>query len=97
MAYNLSNQAVEDLKDIWFYGLEHWGIEQADNYLMKINEMCEFIFNNKKIGKNKSEIFEGLKSYQVNSHIIFYTEQNQTVYIIRFLHQSMDYEQHLLN
>lgn len=30
--YRLSEEAEADLERIWFYGLEHWGLEAADRY-----------------------------------------------------------------
>lgn len=30
--YKLSQNAKDDLERIWLYGLDHWGIEAADNY-----------------------------------------------------------------
>ena len=30
--YKLAPNAEADLERIWFYGLEHWGLEAADTY-----------------------------------------------------------------
>ena len=30
--YKISPNARADLERIWFYGLEHWGVEAADRY-----------------------------------------------------------------
>ena len=30
--YRLREEAKVDLERIWFYGLEHWGLEAADTY-----------------------------------------------------------------
>lgn len=95
--YTLSNEALNDLQEIWFFGASRWGIKQADNYTLKIDEMCEFIFENRGLGRDKTEVFEGLKSYPVGSHNIFYIEQGKHILVVRILHQKMDYEQHLLN
>ena len=96
-SYELSNQALADLQEIWRYGAERWGIKQADHYTLKINEICEFIVENRGLGRNKSEVIKGLKSYPVGSHSIFYFEQKHHIFVVRILHQRMDYERHLLN
>jgi len=95
--YELSNKALNDLHGIWFSGASRWGKKQADNYSLKIDEMCEFLFENPGLGRDKSEVFDGLKSYPVGSHSIYYVEQDSSILVVRILHQRMDYEQHLLN
>ena len=95
--YNLSKKGLNDLHGIWFFGAERWGVEQADNYTLKIDEMCEFLFENRGLGRDRSEIFKGLKSYPVGSHSIYYIEQGSNILVVRILHQRMDYERQLLN
>lgn len=41
--YRLSLNAKDDLERIWFYGLEQWGQEAADRYLMGLFEMLDKI------------------------------------------------------
>lgn len=95
--YLLSNNAVVDLRDIWSYGANQWDMTQADKYAIKIDKMCEFLFENPGIGKNRDEIYTGLKSHPIGSHSIYYVEQDQTILVVRILHQNMDSERHLLN
>ena len=73
------------------------GTTKADTYVSTINEMCIFLADNQNIGIRKDEVTKGLKSYPINSHVVFYIRQNNKIYIIRFLHKKMDYQQHLVN
>ena len=59
--YELSNQSLDDLKEIWRYGTERRGLKQADHYPLKIDEICEFIIENGGLGRGKSEVFTSLK------------------------------------
>lgn len=95
--YQLSQQARTDLRDIWLYGSAQWGAQRADLYVLKIHELCEFLVENPAIGRQRENIHRDLQSYLVGSHVIFYKVQTGGVLIVRFLHQSMDFERHLKN
>lgn len=95
--YLLSHEAIADLQAIWLYGAEQWNIDQADRYAIKIDKMCEFLFSNPNIGKNRDQLYTGLRSNPVGSHRIYYLKQEQTILMVRILHQSMDSERYLLN
>lgn len=95
--YYLSNQALADLNAIWDFGAEHWGRDKANRYATDIHDMCHFIADHLGLGKKRDDILEGLKSYAVGSHVLFYIEQDQVIYVSRILHKSMDFERHVLN
>jgi toxin ParE1/3/4 len=95
--YHLSNQALDDLNAIWDFGAERWGRNKANSYATNIHNMCEFIASNMGLGKKRDEIFEGMKSYAVGSHVLFYIEQGEVIYVSRILHKSMDFERHFFN
>ena len=44
-SYRLSPNAADDLERIWFYGLEQWGVVQADRYIealyQRFSELAE--------------------------------------------------------
>jgi len=96
-SYHLSNQALEDLSAIWDFSAKQWGQSKANSYVTDIHDMCDFIADNLGLGKKRDEIFKGLKSYAVGSHILFYAEENGVVYVSRILHESMDFERHFFN
>jgi toxin ParE1/3/4 len=91
--YRFSNEAVKDLEEIWSYTKLKWSIVQADRYYNLIIDEIEFIASNPLLGRSIDYIKEGYRSTKVKSHIIFYKQQEEdTIVIVRILHQRMDTE-----
>ena len=89
--YKLTNQAVEDLTNIWEYSFEKWSEKQAEIYYKMLVENFEHIAENPNIGKSYSEIKEELFGLKTNRHIIFYRKLiNNPIEITRILHEQMD-------
>ncbi len=89
--YKLTNQAVEDLTNIWEYSFEKWSEKQAEIYYKMLVENFEHIAENPNIGKSFSEINEELFGLKANRHIIFYRKLiNKPIEITRILHEQMD-------
>lgn len=95
--YEISREVEEDLRKIWLYGADRWGLKQANHYALKIDEMCEFLVDNRNIGRSRPEVIENLKSYPIGAHSIFYLDTEKTIYVVRILHQKMDVERHITN
>jgi toxin ParE1/3/4 len=91
--FRFSNEAVKDLEEIWSYTKQKWSIVQADRYYNLIIDEIEFIASNPQLGRSIDYIKAGYRSTKVKSHIIFYKEQEEdTIVIVRILHQRMDTE-----
>lgn len=93
MPYRISEKAINDLEQIWGYTYRKWSEEQADRYYNQIISEIDFIAENFYSGKTIDYIKEGYRVSSVKSHYIFYKmSSDDTVEIIRILHQSMDPE-----
>jgi toxin ParE1/3/4 len=91
--YRISEKAIEDIENIWASTFKRWSSEQADRYYNLIINEIEFIAKNFNTGKAMDHIKKGYKASIVKSHLIFYRiGQNNTVEVIRILHQRMDVE-----
>lgn len=89
--FRFTNNAVNDLTRIWDYTIEIWSEKQAEKYYRIIIGACTKISEKPQIGKEYNEIFPELKGKKVSMHIIFYREmEDQSVEIIRILHEKMD-------
>lgn len=92
MKIHIQAKAREDLKKVWRYSFEQWGMEKADCYLLEIDKAMNTIAQNPQIGFSCDYIRAGYRQYSVNKHMIFYKIQTGKISIIRVLHESMDYK-----
>ena len=89
--FTLTNNAVNDLSDIWNYTFDTWSESQADKYYKLIINACDAIAKRPEQGKVYEEIYKGLKGKKILKHIIFYRMmEDKSVEIIRILHERMD-------
>ena len=95
--YELTEEAKRDLLNIWIYTADTWSVNQADKYYSTL--IAAFMLIAEKIGfagLRYENIHEGLFGYHVGKHIIFYLQKTEeTILIVRILHESMDYKKHL--
>ena len=94
-AYQLSEEAQNDLKEISRYTRENWGNKQAKYYLVELAAGFENLARSPKLGKARDEIEKGIRSFPVARHIIFYRTGTECIEIARVLHASMDIKRHL--
>lgn len=88
--YRISQEAIKDLNNIWFYTLNTWSKEQADRYYDQIIEEIEFIADNYLTGKSAEQTRKNYRVTTIKSHLIFYRKiENDIVEIVRILHQRM--------
>lgn len=89
--FSVTQKAVEDLSVIWNYTFDTWSEMQADKYYSMLVSCFQHLAENPQLGKNYSAVSEGLLGFKSGRHIIFYIKMNEnTVSIIRILHEQMD-------
>ena len=94
--YRISEKAIADLEEIWFYTYNKWAIKQADRYHNLIIGEIEYISDNFELSRKMDYIRPGYRMSKVKSHLIFYKIlEDDTILIIRILHQSMEIENRL--
>ena len=89
--FKLRPQANIDLLSIWRASQEKFGTAQADRYIELLNEKMEMLTENPLIGKNRAEIKINYRSFRVESHVIFFRQENYGISISRILHKRMDF------
>ena len=95
LPFVISKKAVSDLEEIWLYTVEKWSMEQADRYYNLIFDEIIYICRNINAGKSMEHVRKGYRASKVKSHFIFYRVLNDTIEIIRILHERMDIENRL--
>ncbi|QDP98193.1 type II toxin-antitoxin system RelE/ParE family toxin [Microlunatus elymi] len=94
-SYRLTPAAVQDLSSIWDYTVERWDGGQAETYVNEIRAAVERLAESPDRGRACDEIREGYRRYGIGSHIIFYVVNQDSVDVVRILHQRMDPTRHL--
>jgi len=95
LPFVITKKAVSDLEEIWLYTVEKWSIEQADRYYNLIFDEINYICKNNIAGKSMEHVRKGYRASKVKSHFIFYRVINDTIEVIRILHERMDIENRL--
>lgn len=91
----LTPAAQQDLSEIWDFTQEHWDTRQAETCINEIRATIERVAEDPRRGRGCDEIRQGYRRYATGSHLVFYVETDETVDVIRILHQRMDPARHL--
>lgn len=93
--YKVSGKAEIDLSKMYEYGIETFGLKQAQTYLFGIHDIFQVLSDNINLGRDASEFVISLKRFSYKSDTIFYLATDIDILIVRVLNQSMDYENNL--
>ncbi|MBB7356172.1 type II toxin-antitoxin system RelE/ParE family toxin [Escherichia coli] len=90
----LTPKASQDLEDIWYYGYQHFGEEQADRYISKISGIFQVMSDNN-IGTPRPELGEYICALPVERHMLYFLQTDYDIIVIRILSQHQDAGRHL--
>jgi len=96
-----SPRARRDIADVLEYTRDRWGLAQARAYRDLIREALKSIAANPRCGKLRGAR-PGILGHHIKQpgrnarHVVFYRmSRDGAVEIVRFLHDSMDFDRHL--
>ena len=92
--YRLSPLAEEDLFKIISTTIESWGSAQAKVYAQTIDSALLKLAQYPDFGKERSDVYNGARSFPVEKHIVFYQVSEVGIDVARILHQRMDLSKH---
>lgn len=92
----ISDPATRDLQATAEYTLSESGAKQKKCYLNLIKKSFNALSRSGNIGKHRDEIAQGLYSYSIKKHVVFFRETEDEFMIIRILHGRMDIEKQML-
>ena len=95
--YRLTRRAESDLEGIADYTLREWGRSQMTAYVTTLIDRFDWLAENPKVGRARSEVFPGLRSFREGSHIVFYRERDALIEIVGVPHMSMDIDAYFDN
>lgn len=91
----ISRRAASDLGDIADYTIAYFSIEQARKYRDQLQACFGSLLDNRHLGRSADDIAPQLRRIRQQAHVIFYVATTDEILIVRVLHHSMDFEQHL--
>ncbi len=87
----ISDAAEFDLENIFEYTFENFGEEKWIEYEYKIQINIEKIINNPQIGHKRNDIPKNYLAWPVEKHFIIYQEVENTVHLVRILHEKLNF------
>jgi toxin ParE1/3/4 len=93
--FRLTPAALRDLEGIWRYSVRQWGAAQAGRYLDALNATFESLAQAPRSGPGCDHIRPGYRRQWVEQHVVYYRIVDDTVVVVRVLHERMDSQRHL--
>lgn len=96
-SYTRSKRADQDIKHITKQSIFDFGELQTDKYLAGLEETLQLLADNPKLGcgytsgKTKTDYHY----HRYVSHVIYYRQREQDIFVVRILHKKMLPEKHL--
>ncbi len=89
-----TNQADEDIIEIYIRGVQDFGVSAAELYLEKLRTTFELLADFPKMSRLWKEFRPPLRAHPCGSNMIFYSEVQNGVLILRVLGGSQDWQRH---
>jgi len=90
-----TREADRDLIDIYLFGLERYGLRQAEHYSETLNAKIQMAAENPSFGSDYGDVRSGLRRYESVAHAIYYRPTATGILVLRILYGSMDPARHL--
>jgi toxin ParE1/3/4 len=87
--YRLTEQARQDLDDIWLYIAED-DPATADHFLDSLYEKFVLLAEQPLLGRLRPELAPNLRSFPVGNYVIFYRPTQDGIEVARVLHGARD-------
>ena len=94
-AFRLTVTARRRLKAIADYTEKTWGREQRNTYLAELDAGFHYLAGRPDRGRARPELADGVFSYHLKRHTIFYQIKAGHIAIVDILHDRMDPARHL--
>jgi toxin ParE1/3/4 len=94
--YKLSEAAAHDIECILDRSLTDFGLAQTEEYYRSLSACMDGLAKNSAMGVSIDDIRAGYRRFPHQSHVIFYTQKDGGILIIRVLHKRMDAPKQLL-
>ena len=90
LALSVTPKAKSDLVGIWVYTCEEWGLDQADEYLDRLEAGMKQLITYPSLGTSYAHVRPGYRRLQVAHHVVLYQILEEEILVVRVLHEVMD-------
>ncbi len=86
----LRPQAQADIDDIATYTISQWGNRQARDYIGDLRDAIERLTTSGMRHPEQPAIYPGLRKMRSGHHLVFYLIDQETIDVVRVLHERQD-------
>ncbi|MCD6030297.1 MAG: parE1 [Thermomicrobiales bacterium] len=90
----LSAKAEADVNDILLFTWQRWGEEQRDRYEVALDRAIAALGDFPEVGSSVSRLFPGCRARHVGRHILYYRILDDSIEVVRILHERTDPTRH---
>ncbi len=80
----IAEEAEADLLEIWIFTAQD-NVEAADQLLDRIYGTCQTLARSPNMGRDRSDLARGVRSFPVGTYLIFYRKARRGIEIARIL------------
>ncbi len=84
--------AEVDLVEIWLQVADDGGNQRADEYIFRLQKICELIAGQPEMGVDRPDIAKGVRSFPVDRYVIYYEQHGPELSVLRVWHTAQDPE-----
>ena len=84
--------AEADLVEVWLQVADDGGNDRADEYISRVQAICELIASQPDMGVGRPDIAEGVRSFPVDRYVIYYEHYDSTLSVLRIWHTAQNPE-----
>ena len=95
MNYKLSNEADNDLINLYLHGFKSFGEAQAEQYYFELEDCIKLLSETPLMCRERTEFIPAVRIHHHGSHLIIYLIQEDHLLVVRILHDSADIQRHL--
>ncbi len=86
----LSEAAAQDIEQLLDQSILDFGLLQTEAYYNDLNQCLALLADNPEMGSSAEDVRAGYRRFPHESHVIFYTQHDDHILIVRILHHRMD-------
>ncbi|MES2444611.1 MAG: type II toxin-antitoxin system RelE/ParE family toxin [Pseudomonadota bacterium] len=91
MTYRLSRKAEDDIVAIYVTGVREFGFDQAERYHAALAQIFEFLAENPRGARERTELDPPVRAHRYKAHLIIYRLDGSDILILRVRHGREDW------